>query len=228
MSPEGSLDDGSQIDSLDQVSSDCAKLRDENARLREKLKSNELDMAILKAEYENQVKLKGYLKAELESMEADLNYVERQFVSLERSIQADETRASAVAAVAEVQILREKLQRENPELLDSLTVEEVNTRLAKSDDMIKERNYAAAVYHATRAMRILNLTERRIYTHDDGATRIVTVSGANLRGGPGSEFDVLEQLKFGTVVVELKSDKNWYQIRTKKGKTGWIHASLVR
>lgn len=218
----------SQIDSLDYYLYDCARLKEENTSLREQVKSNELDMAILRAEFDNQVKLKEYLKAELESLESDLNYVEKQFVSLERSIQAEESRASAVAVVAEAQVLREKLLRESPGVLDSLTVEEVRARLARSEDMIQKRNYAAAVYHATRAIRVMNLTERRLYLRDEGTTRIVSVQQANVRDGPGADYRVVAMLEFGSVVVEMKSEQGWYQIRTKTGETGWIHASLVR
>jgi hypothetical protein len=218
----------SQRDSLDQILNDYTEVKEQNKDLWARVTANNLDLAKLKAECENRTELNECLKDELQSMTADLEYVEKQFLSLERSIQAEETKASAVAAVAEVQLLLEKLQRETPAVLDSMTVADVDVKLQTGDEMIKKHNYAAAVYYAKRSMRILNLAERKKNIHYDGATRIVSASKVNMRDGPGSSFDVIDQLTYGTILVLLDSENDWRRVRAKNGKTGWIHGSLIR
>jgi len=205
------------------------ELSAENNRLRNRVQSQELDIAKLRAETRRQVELNKFLKDELENMENDLDRVEKQFVSLEQRLKLKETKASAVASVAEAQLLFDKIFKNEAEVLDSLTVSEIRAKLIASDDMIKKRNYAAAVYFSNRAMRILNQTERRMnIVMADGVARIIAVSLANVRSGPGSGYEIIEKLNYGTVIVQIETDAGWSKIRTKGGTAGWVHTSLVR
>jgi uncharacterized protein YgiM (DUF1202 family) len=78
-------------------------------------------------------------------------------------------------------------------------------------------------------MRILNQTERlNNIAFSDGTPRIVSVSKANVREGPGPKFDVIDKLTFGTVVVQLDVMNDWCKVRTQSGKSGWVHVSLIR
>lgn len=218
-----------QRDSLGNLYQDYAKVTKENSALCSQISSNNLDLAKLRAERDNQLELNAYLKDELQSMADDLEYVENQFLSLEQSvIRAEESKASAVAAVAEGQLLLEKQQREDPGVLDSLTTIDVSEKLRIADELIKERKFAAAVYYAKRATRIVNMSERRKNIVQDGETRIVSASKANMRNGPGSKFKVVDKLVFGTILVQLDSEKDWFKVQVKDGRSGWIHASLVR
>jgi uncharacterized protein YgiM (DUF1202 family) len=134
-----------------------------------------------------------------------------------------------VAAIAEVQLLFDKMGTDAPEALDSTTVAEVTERIRISDELTRKHKYAAAVYYANRAMRILNLSERRQNLPAyDGETRIVTVTRANLREGPGPDFKVIDQLAFGAVLIHLESHDEWSKIRTRAGVSGWIHKSLIK
>ncbi|MCK4774559.1 MAG: SH3 domain-containing protein, partial [Candidatus Krumholzibacteria bacterium] len=166
---------------------------------------------------------------ELENMKSDLRRVENQFVSLEKRLRLNETKASAVASVAEAQLLFEKMLESGADILDSLTVSEVTTKLKTSDEMIKKRNYAAAVYFSNRAMRILNQSERRVnIVMTDGDSRIIAVSLANVRSGPGPRYEIIEKLSYGTVIVQMETNANWSKNRTKDGTAGWVHKSLIR
>ena len=155
--------------------------------------------------------------------------MEQQFITFERRLQAKETKASAVAAIAEAQLLFEKLKSDSSQPLDSLTIHEVTSRLETSDEMVRKAKYPAAVYYAKRAMRALNQADRRRnIAMVDGDTRIVTVTTANLRKGPGSKYKVIAKLSYGTIIVETEVDNGWSKVRTDTGVTGWIHNSLIQ
>lgn len=218
---------GADRDSLSATA--CREVARENRRLRAEMKSRDLDLAKLRAENERQSELNGLLTEEISQLKDDLGRVEKQFIKFEQRLQAKETKASAVAAIAEVQMLFDNMRTDDPGLLDSLTVTEVASRLTTSDEMVRTQNYAAAVYFANRAMRLLNQRERRRNLGlVDGDALIIAVSKANVRSGPGPDYDVVDKLEYGTVVVQLRTKGDWYRVRIPSGQYGWVHRSLVR
>jgi SH3-like domain-containing protein len=55
----------------------------------------------------------------------------------------------------------------------------------------------------------------------------ITANVANIRSGPGQQYDILWQVeKFHPIWVINKNGK-WYRFRDFEGDEGWIHASLV-
>lgn len=56
----------------------------------------------------------------------------------------------------------------------------------------------------------------------------VAGSTVNLRSGPGTNYEMLDQLSYGTPLVLLNKADNWYQVRLPGGKTGWLIATLVQ
>ena len=218
-----------ESDSIRAAMGDYASLAKNNEDLRGQVRSLELDVAKKNAEIEIEKLRCNVLGDELAAAKSDLEYVERQFVTFERQLTRKETKASAVAAIAEVQLLYEKMLQETPDLIDEKKRKEVQTKLTLADEGIKKRNYAASVYYAKRSMRILNLNERQqAALAGGGDTRIIAVSKANLRAGPGSKFDVIEQLAYGTVLVEIEHKDDWYKVRTRDGQMGWIFHTLIR
>lgn len=193
--------------------------------LRAAIEAQTLENARKQAELDQANERIELLKEELANVRSDLEFVEKQFVLFERRLTNEETKASAVSAVAEVQLLRDKLQTDEP--LDEETLSEVEARLAAAGVLIDKRKYTAAVYYANRAMRALNRAERVRNTFVDGDALVVAVSKANLRKGPGGRFDVISQLAYGTAVVRIDSRDEWLKVRTRDGHTGWIHASLL-
>lgn len=216
-------------DSLEYYSKSHKKLKADNKRLATELESRNLDLAKSRAAYTQQVDLNRYLKEELSTTQQDLDRVERQFVSFEERLTRTETKASAVAAVAEVHLLFDKLQSDTTGGLDGETIRGVSSKLTTSEELIKQHNYSAAVYFAERAMRILNQAERRNNLGiTDGKVKVVSVNVANLRDGPGAGHKVIGKLSLGTVVTHVESRDKWTKVRTSSGKHGWIHNSLIR
>lgn len=202
---------------------------EEIAYLRERLETRDVEVAKLTEQYKRQVELNAMLREDNVYLKEELQRVEEQFVTFERRLSGKETKVTAVAAIAETQLMLDKMRSEGSPPLDTATVNDVQSWLATSDEMSRRQKYAAAVYYAGRAMRALNRADRRhtLSTADED-THIITATLANLRKGPGSDFDVIAQLSYGTVIVRTKVDNDWSEVRTKAGKTGWIHNSLIR
>jgi len=56
----------------------------------------------------------------------------------------------------------------------------------------------------------------------------VSVSVANVRSGPGENYDVLWKIEEYHPLDVIKKSGQWYQFRDFEGDEGWIHKSLVR
>lgn len=197
--------------------------------LKNDLAARELDYTKRTAELQAERENNRILNDELNSSKSDLEYVEHQFINIENTLTQPETKASAVAALAEAQLVFDKARREHPESLDPKTLSEVKSKIATAEEVTNRENYAAAVYYATRALRILKQSERRHTAFPiDGVTRIVAVSIANMRDGPGAKYKILDQLPYGTLLVQTEKKDDWFHVRTHEGEEGWMHASLLR
>jgi SH3-like domain-containing protein len=58
-------------------------------------------------------------------------------------------------------------------------------------------------------------------------TVIVKVKKANLRIGPGKNYEVVASALYGVVFKPGKRDGEWMQVSHSDGTKGWIHRSLV-
>ncbi len=58
-------------------------------------------------------------------------------------------------------------------------------------------------------------------------TVIVKVKKANLRMGPGKNYEIVASALYGVVFTPGKKDGEWLQISHDDGTKGWIHQSLV-
>ena len=61
-----------------------------------------------------------------------------------------------------------------------------------------------------------------------GAERMAVSSAiANIRNGPGTNFDVIWKVERYYPVVVLEKKGDWYKIQDFEGDTGWLHNSLL-
>ena len=58
-------------------------------------------------------------------------------------------------------------------------------------------------------------------------TVIVKVQVANLRSGPGQNYEPVATVKSGVVFDLLKREGDWLQLRHADGTNGWIFSTLV-
>ncbi len=218
-----------QRDSLTKVFTERQKLKNENSRLRKQVKTQNLDLVKLSAELEYRIDRNRYLNDELAHAQKDLVQVEKQFVSIEHQLQANDTKASAVAVLAEVKIRYDNILKNDSISPDSVIIGEIEYKLKESEQQLQKKNFAASAYYAKRADRLIQLAQNNA-THifPDDETRIVSVSRANLRRGPGTHHSVITNLDFGTVLIKIDQTDDWSRIRTKEGREGWILTALLK
>jgi uncharacterized protein YgiM (DUF1202 family) len=174
----------------------------------------------LTATSEAQLETIRSLRAELERTREYLEYAEAQFISLERGLQSQESKASAVATLAEAKLAYDKRIREDAAAGNLGNVRQARGKIAKSEELLTQKRYAASVYFAKRAKRLLE-TEERTVIH------VVSVHQANLRRGPGLKHRILHRLTLGTVLVQTGAESDWYEVKTKGGVKGWVHQSVT-
>jgi cell wall-associated NlpC family hydrolase len=58
-------------------------------------------------------------------------------------------------------------------------------------------------------------------------TTTISADIANLRNGPGTEFDRLDKLQNGTKIEVVSRHADWVEIRTEGGQSGWLAIDLV-
>lgn len=161
------------------------------------------------------------LQAELDLTREVLEYAERQFISLEKGLQSHETKASAVAALAEARLAYDKIVRTDPKAAQQNHIRDALEKIEKSDEMVLKQRYAASVYFARRAMRLIE--ERP----QSGGIRVISVDQANVRKGPGMQYDVIAMVDIGTILVEIEHQSPWLRVETKGGLEGWVHESVT-
>ena len=60
------------------------------------------------------------------------------------------------------------------------------------------------------------------------AERLSVAAGiANIRSGPGQNYEILWKVEKYYPLMVLKKENRWYQFRDFEGDEGWIHASLL-
>jgi len=56
----------------------------------------------------------------------------------------------------------------------------------------------------------------------------VQSSTVNIRQSATTNSKIITTVKRGDKLTVTDKTKSWYKIKTKAGKTGWVHASLVK
>lgn len=56
---------------------------------------------------------------------------------------------------------------------------------------------------------------------------IVIVTIANIRSGPGTNYQIVGSAKQGEKLIVLEEEGEWYNVELPDGKIGWVHKKLV-
>ena len=58
----------------------------------------------------------------------------------------------------------------------------------------------------------------------------VTASWLRLRKGPGTQYDIKNKFRNGTIVTVLtsKTNKYWYYVKTPNGQIGWMYKGYLK
>ena len=58
-------------------------------------------------------------------------------------------------------------------------------------------------------------------------THILKVGAANVRTGPGLDYEVTLRVRYGTILAPSGVSGDWLEVSIDKGGKGWIHKDLV-
>jgi SH3-like domain-containing protein len=58
-------------------------------------------------------------------------------------------------------------------------------------------------------------------------TVIVKVDSANMRSGPGTNYEVVAKVKYGVVFASSERRGEWVKVTHDDGTSGWLHTSLI-
>lgn len=76
---------------------------------------------------------------------------------------------------------------------------------------------------------ILLLILMGTFTEPALASRMsVTVPIANIRSGPGTNYEILWNVEKYHPLQVTEKKGNWYKFKDYEGDTGWVHSSLVK
>ncbi len=56
---------------------------------------------------------------------------------------------------------------------------------------------------------------------------IVKVNTANMRVGPGKDYELVATVKYGVVFTPIDKDGDWIKVKHADGTTGWIFKKLL-
>ncbi len=56
---------------------------------------------------------------------------------------------------------------------------------------------------------------------------IVKVNTANMRIGPGKDYELSATVKYGVVFTPLEKENDWIKVKHEDGTTGWIFKKLL-
>ncbi len=58
-------------------------------------------------------------------------------------------------------------------------------------------------------------------------TAVVKATSLNVRGGPGTAFDIIDKIQANTTLPALEEQNNWYRVLLPGDKEGWVFSGLV-
>jgi N-acetylmuramoyl-L-alanine amidase len=97
-----------------------------------------------------------------------------------------------------------------PTIMDIVTHEQIDTRGWKTDP--------GPAFPMNRFRALLRDRKNDVVHYE------VTSKTLNVRGGPGTTYQIIREIKAGTKVNEIKRDGAWIQI----DENGWVHSSFLR
>lgn len=75
---------------------------------------------------------------------------------------------------------------------------------------------------------IVNITPISVSATPNSSTFLmITGDVVNIRNGPGTQYDIITQLTRGYILEMLDASGEWYKVRLKDGRIGWVAGWLV-
>ena len=159
-------------------------------------------------------------------LQRDLDVTETEVIRTKAKLKGLETKAEASSVIAEARIL---LRRVLDEKGRSANLSRCQELLDRAEQQLRDENYGAAVFFASKAQDLLG-DARRVPQGLDRpppkGTYRVKAGGANVRSGPGLGEPVLGKLPAGASVTASAVRGDWIKVRHGE-LSGWTYGALL-
>jgi Bacterial SH3 domain len=173
--------------------------------------------------------------AQVEELQERLDEARREVVRSMARQQSVATRAEAASGMAEAELALQSL----PDSAPPRATAEIRQLTQQSSVEFEKSNYGGALYLANQAKGAAMSARGQLAEVQEGSLRpyerslalplqLETRTGANVRSGPGTGFNVLFTLPAQTPVVAYSSAEQWLRIADDSGRGGWISQGLIR
>jgi len=170
--------------------------------------------------------------AQIESLNMRLDQALQEVVATMAKLRSLATRAEAASTMAEADVA---LQSRGDAGRDSPGMKQAQRLMLQSSDEFKRRNYGGALYLANQAKVAARLSGaggaagklRPGEVAFAGPVKLRASTHANVRSGPGMNFEVSYATDTGSALSGLSYLGEWIRVTNEAGKEGWIFGSLV-
>ncbi len=174
--------------------------------------------------------------ARVEQLQEELAEARREVVRAMARLQTLASRAEAASGMAEAEIALESLRAAvGPDGSPELT--QAEQLLIESAAEFNKPNYGGALYLANEARSAAGAAEARVV--GGGEPRwsgevpfelpvpLRVRTRANVREGPGRQFQILLTLDAGVLLTGHSHTDEWVRVTDEEGREGWIFQTLV-
>lgn len=172
---------------------------------------------------------------QVRELQARLDDARLEVVRAMAKLQSLATRAEAASGMAEAELALQALPA--GDMAESAA--EASSLLGLSVAEFDKQNYGGALYLADQAKAAAAVARVQLEGADTRQPRpgeqafslplpFETTTGANVRNGPGLNFNVLFVLPAGAVLTAHSSTEQWLRVTDDAGRRGWISQGLIR
>jgi uncharacterized protein YgiM (DUF1202 family) len=191
----------------------------------------ELDKRIARTEVQLLAK-----DAQIEDLNAKLEDARAEVVRAMAKLQTVASRAQAASAMAEAEVSLQSMKGAAGD--PPAEAEQVTKLVRQSAREFDKQNYAGALYLANQAKTLassyrgrLSLGSREGLRAGETAfavpIKLTMTTRGNVRGGPGTNFDIVFAAEPGTALTGYSYADEWIRVTDGTGRTGWVFRNLV-
>jgi hypothetical protein len=160
-------------------------------------------------------------------LQRDLDVTETEVIRTKAKLKGIETKAEASSAIAEARILMRRVAEENKHSPNLARCQEL---LDRAEQQLKEENFGAAAFFASKVQELLDATRRGAASHDTDrpapkARYVAKPGGANLRRGPSTDESLVGKIPAGATVEASAMRGDWLKVKYQD-LVGWAFRPL--
>ena len=156
----------------------------------------------------------------------------QEVIRANAQLQSMESRAQAASTLAEAEVALSRMEAAAPRP----EITEAEELLQMSAAEFDNENYGGSLYLTSQAKSLMavagqvsNADRPALAGEEPFAVPLPlrATTRSNVRGGPGTEFEVLFVVSRGVALVGQAYKDPWVWIRDGRGRTGWIFHTLI-